>query len=89
MGNVIPWSEIDPAIRSQAPFIGIVVIDPERKLCVSELVTLDSEQLSSPEAGAGELVAAAQQAAAAVASAYRTQLREQPRRLKVLRGTTA
>ena len=96
MDNVIPWSQIHPRIKSGTPFIGVVVIDPERELCISELVDLDPESLSGPEAAAGDLVGAAQQAAARVALAYRAARRPEAAidgerlaaksRLRVLRG---
>jgi hypothetical protein len=72
MDNVIPWSQIHPSIKSRSAFVGVVVIDPERQLCLSELVDLEPESLSGPDAAAGDLVASAQQAAARVAQAYRT-----------------
>jgi len=75
MGNVIEWSQIHPSIRSESPFVGVVVIDPQRQLCVSELIPLDSEQLANVERAGPELIAAAQQAAAAVARGYRRQRR--------------
>src|SRR2546425_9181692 len=71
MDNVIPWSQIHPSITSRSAFVGVVVIDPERQLCLSELVDLEPESLSGPDAAAGDLVASAQQAAARVAQAYR------------------
>ncbi len=70
MGTVIPWSAIHPRVQSQDPFVGLVIIDPERQICVSELVGLDGERLGAPEAVAGDVVAATQRASAAVASAY-------------------
>ena len=78
MGNVIEWSQIHPSIRSESPFVGVVVIDPKRQLCVSELIPLDPEQLASLDRAAPELIAAAQQAAAAVARGYRRQRRDEP-----------
>jgi hypothetical protein len=75
MGNVIEWSQIDPTIKGEAPFVGVVIIDPQRRLCVSELIPLDPEQLASADRAAPELIAAAQRAAATVASAYRRQRR--------------
>src|SRR5438105_14504589 len=78
MGNVIEWSQIHPSIRSESPFVGVVVIDPKRQLCVSELIPLDPEQLASLDRAAPELIAAAQQAAAAVAPGYRRQRRGEP-----------
>ncbi|TMD05766.1 MAG: hypothetical protein E6J01_09315 [Chloroflexi bacterium] len=77
MDNVIPWSQIHPSIKSRSAFVGVVVIDPERQLCLSELVDLEPESLSGPDAAAGDLVASAQQAAARVAQAYRTARRGQ------------
>ncbi len=77
MGNLIPWSQIHPSIKTDAPFVGVVIIDPERQLCISELIPLDAQVLNSPEVAASETIAAAQQAAARVASAYR-QRRTQP-----------
>jgi hypothetical protein len=71
MDNVIPWSQIHPSITSRSAFVGVVVIDPERQLCLSELVDLEPESLNGPDAAAGDLVASAQQAAARVAQAYR------------------
>jgi hypothetical protein len=88
MGNVIEWSQIHPTIKSQAPFIGLVIIDPERRLCVSELIPLDPEQLSSSDRAAPEVIAAAQQAAATVASEYRRQRRAE-NNLVVLPGGVA
>jgi hypothetical protein len=71
MDNVIPWFQIHPSITSRSAFVGVVVIDPERQLCLSELVDLEPESLNGPDAAAGDLVASAQQAAARVAQAYR------------------
>ena len=85
MGNVIEWSQLHPTIKSQAPFVGVVIIDPERQLCVSELIPLDPEQLAGVDRAAPEVIAAAQRAAATVASAYRRQ-RGEPARLVVLPG---
>ncbi len=72
MDNVIPWSQLHPSIKTRSPFVGVVVIDPERQLCLSELVELDPESLAGPDGAAGDLLASAQQAAARVAQAYRT-----------------
>lgn len=69
--NVIPWSQLHPSIKSRSPFVGVIVIDPDRQLCLSELVDLDPESLSAFESATGDLVASAQQAAAKVAQAYR------------------
>lgn len=95
MDNVIPWSQIHPSIKSRSAFVGVVVIDPERQLCLSELVDLEPESLSGPDAAAGDLVASAQQAAARVARAYRAARRGQApddsgpsRRTAVLRVLT-
>lgn len=77
MGNVIPWSQIHPSIKSDVPFVGVIIIDPDRRLCVSETVSLDVDGLHSPEVAASETIAAAQQAAARVAASYKD-LRKQP-----------
>lgn len=97
MDNVIPWSQLHPSIKSRSPFVGVIVIDPERQLCLTELVDLDEESLTGPDAAAGDLLASAQQAAARVAQAYRAARRGNssaaaPRRtapawLRVLPGT--
>ena len=50
MGNVIPWSQIHPSITSQEPFVAVVIIDPQRQICVSEMVPFDLEALANPEA---------------------------------------
>jgi hypothetical protein len=73
MGKVIEWSQIHPSIRSESPFVGVVIIDPQRQICVSETIPLESEQLASVERAGAELIAVAQQAAAAVARGYRRQ----------------
>jgi hypothetical protein len=96
MDNVIPWSQLHPSIKTRSPFVGVIVIDPERELCLTELVDLDAESLTGPDAAAGDLLASAQQAAARVAQAYRAARRtdevlESPRRpapawLRVLPG---
>lgn len=90
MGNVIPWSQIHPSIRSEEPFVAVIVVDPQRQICVSELVSFDAEAMSSAQVAAHETIAAAQQAASKVASAYRARRTEaesasQPG-LRVLRG---
>src|SRR6266700_3202428 len=64
MGNVIPWSQIHPSITSQEPFVAVVIIDPERQICVSEMVPFDQEALASPDVSASEVIAAAQAPAA-------------------------
>jgi hypothetical protein len=78
MGNVIPWSQIHPSITSQEPFVAVVVIDPQRQICVSEMVPFDLEALANPDVSASEVIAAAQAAAAKVASGYRTRRKEAP-----------
>lgn len=94
MGNVIPWSEIHPSIKSEEPFVAVVIVDPKREVCVSEMVDFEPEALADPDASAGELLAAAQAAAARVAAGYRQRRRAEPaeasapitRGLRVLRG---
>lgn len=83
MGNVIPWSEIHPSIKSEEPFVAVVIVDPNRQICVSEMVDFEPEALGDPDASAGELLAAAQAAAARVAAGYRQ------RRRTELAGATA
>src|SRR2546423_14799009 len=78
MGNVIPWSQIHPSITSQEPFVAVVIIDPQRQICVSEMVPFDLEALGNPDVSASEVIAAAQVAAAKVASGYRTRRKEAP-----------
>jgi hypothetical protein len=78
MGNVIPWSQIHPSITSQEPFVAVVIIDPQRQICVSEMVPFDLEALANPDVSASEVIAAAQAAAAKVASGYRTRRKETP-----------
>jgi len=78
MGNVIPWSQIHPSITSQEPFVAVVVIDPQRQICVSEMVPFELETLDNADMAAGELIAAAQAAAAKVASGYRARRKEAP-----------
>jgi hypothetical protein len=78
MGNVIPWSQIHPSITSQEPFVAVVIIDPQRQICVSEMVPFDLESLANPDVSASEVIAAAQAAAAKVASGYRTRRKEAP-----------
>lgn len=76
MGNVIPWSQIHPSITSQEPFVAVVIIDPQRQICVSEMVPFELETLDNADMAAGELIAAAQAAAAKVASGYRARRKE-------------
>jgi len=78
MGNVIPWSQIHPTVKSEAPFVSVLIIDPTRQLCVSEQIPLDQEVLVHPDVAASETIAAAQQAAARVASMYRQRLKQAP-----------
>ena len=75
MGNVIPWSKIDPSIKSHEPFVGVVVIDPERRLCVSKILPLEEEMLSNPQVAARQVIALAQQGMAGVARAYQEKRR--------------
>jgi hypothetical protein len=96
MGNVIPWSQIHPSITSQEPFVAVVIIDPQRQICVSEMVPFDLDALASPDVSASEVIAAAQAAAAKVASGYRARRKEAgapsltlPERLKRSPGTKA
>jgi hypothetical protein len=78
MGNVIPWSQIHPSIKSEDPFVAVVVVDPHRQICVSELVELEPEAIEDGAAGAAAVIAAAQAATAKVAAGYRQQRRAQP-----------
>ena len=78
MGNLIPWSQIHPSITSQEPFVAVVIIDPERQICVSEMVPFDQEALGNADVAAPEVIAAAQAAAAKVASGYRARRKEAP-----------
>jgi hypothetical protein len=94
MGNLIPWSQIHPSIKSEEPFVAVVVLDPQRQLCVSEVVELDPEVMGDAQAAAGTLIAAAQAAAVRVAGGYRVRRQaepaatpeDEPRRLRVLQG---
>jgi hypothetical protein len=78
MGNVIPWSQIHPSVKSEEPFVAVVIIDPLREICVSEMVTFEPEALANPDLAAPELIAAAQAAAARVASGYRSRRKTTP-----------
>src|SRR3982075_3696681 len=78
MGNVIPWSEIHPSIRSEEPFVAVVIVDPQREICSRELVTCEEQSLRSPEVAAQELIGAIQAAAARVASGYRARRKDEP-----------
>jgi hypothetical protein len=71
MGNLIPWSQIHPSIKSEGAFLAVVIVDPQRQVCVSELVEFEPEALADVNRAAPEVVAAAQAAAARVASGYR------------------
>jgi hypothetical protein len=93
MGNVIPWSQIHPSITSEEPFVAVVIIDPQRQICVSEMVAFEPEALTSADVAAAELIAAAQAAATKVASGYRVRRKQAapsatlPERLKRSPGT--
>jgi hypothetical protein len=78
MGNVIPWSQIHPSIRSEGPFVAVVIVDPQREICVSEMVEFEPDALASADVAAPELIAAAQAAAARVASGYRGRRKQTP-----------
>jgi len=78
MGNVIPWSEIHPSIRSEEPFVAVVIVDPQREICISELVPFEEQSLRSPEVAAQEMIGAVQAAAARVASGYRQRRKDEP-----------
>ncbi|HEX3629148.1 MAG TPA: hypothetical protein VHW91_01640 [Candidatus Dormibacteraeota bacterium] len=94
MGNVIPWSQIHPSIKTEEPFIAVVIVDPQRQICVSEVVDFERDALDDANQVTGELVAAAQGAAARVGAGYRLRrqgegLKEAPPKkavLRVLRG---
>ena len=85
MGNVIPWSQIHPSIRSEEPFVAVVIVDPQREICISELVPFEEQSLRSPDVAAQEMIGAVQAAAARVASGYRARRKDEPR-LVVLPG---
>jgi hypothetical protein len=72
MGNLIPWSQIHPSIKSEGPFVAVVIVDPQRQLCVSEMVEFDPELIADVNQAVPEVVAAAQAAAARVVSGYRS-----------------
>jgi hypothetical protein len=78
MGNVIPWSQIHPSITSEEPFVAVVVVDPHRQICISELVPFDEQSMRSPEVAAQEMIGAVQAAAARVASGYRARRKQAP-----------
>lgn len=78
MGNVIPWSQIHPSITSQEPFVAVVIIDPQHQICVNEMVPFEPEALASADIAAPALIAAAQAAAARVASGYRARRKQTP-----------
>ncbi len=76
MGNVIPWSQIHPSITSQEPFVAVVIIDPQRQICVSEVVAFEPDALANADIAASELIAAAQAATTKVASGYRVRRKQ-------------
>ena len=76
MGNVIPWSQIHPSITSQEPFVAVVIIDPQRQICVSEMVAFEPDSLANGDLAASELIAAAQAATTKVASGYRVRRKQ-------------
>jgi hypothetical protein len=79
MGNVIPWSQIHPSIKTEEPFVAVVIVDPQRQICVSEVVDFEPDTLNDAEVAAGALVAAAQAAAARVAAGYRGRRKQESR----------
>src|SRR6202022_1913551 len=85
MGNVIPWAQSHPSITSEGPFVAVVIVDPQRQICISELVPFDEQSLRSPEVAAQEMIGAVQAAAAGVAGVSRARRREDPS-LQVLQG---
>src|ERR1700693_5337765 len=89
MGNVIPWSEIHPSIRSEEPFVAVVIVDPQREICISELVPFEEQSLRSPEVAAQEMIGAVQAAAARVASGYRARRKDEPTLLVLPGGAKA
>ena len=78
MGNVIPWSQIHPSIKTEEPFIAVVIVDPQREICVSEMVEFEPDALANADGAAPELIAAAQAAAAKVAAGYRSRRKQTP-----------
>jgi hypothetical protein len=78
MGNVIPWSQIHPSITSEEPFVAVVIVDPQRQICISELVPFEEQAMRSPEVAAQEMIGAVQAAAARVASGYRARRNQAP-----------
>src|SRR2546429_8977673 len=89
MGNVIPWSQIHPSITSQEPFVAVVIIDPQRQICVSEMIPFEVESLANADVAAPEVIAAAQAAAAKVASGYRARRKQTPDSEPPDEGSTA
>jgi hypothetical protein len=79
MGNVIPWSQIHPSIKTEEPFVAVVIVDPQRQICVSEVVDFEPDALNDAAVAAGALVAAAQAAAARVAAGYRGRRQQESR----------
>src|SRR2546421_10888918 len=78
MGNVIPWSQIHPSIKTEQPFDAAVNDDPQREICISEMVEFEPDTLANADVAAPELIAAAQAAAAKVASGYRIRRKATP-----------
>jgi|SRR2546421_1493445 len=78
MGNVIPWSQIHPSITSEEPFVAVVIVDPQRQICISELVPFEEQSMRSPEVASQEMIGAVQAAAARVASSYRARRKQAP-----------
>ena len=78
MGNVIPWSQIHPSIKTEQPFVAVVIVDPQREICISEMVEFEPDTLANADVAAPELIAAAQAAAAKVASGYRIRRKATP-----------
>ena len=77
MGNVIPWSQIHPSIKTEEPFVAVVIVDPQREICVSEMVEFELEALANPDTAAPELIAAAQAAIKKLGARYEGTLRNQ------------
>jgi hypothetical protein len=88
MGNVIPWSQIHPSITSEEPFVAVVIVDPQRQICISELVPFEEQAMRSPEVAAQEMIGAVQSAAARVASGYRARRKEAGERGRNRDGAT-
>jgi hypothetical protein len=82
MGNVIPWSQIHPSIKSEEPFVAVVIVDSQRQICVSEMVEFEREALADADVAAPALIAGAQAAAARVAAGYRTRRKRGQERVR-------